>query len=112
MADPDVAAQPQLCFNAARLDQSLVMSGADYVALVRPPLDHSRACLRLENEERCGAQARVAPWAKTITSAAVRRVHRGASVVSWIRGADVETGMWIPSPALVIKSCLLYTSDA
>lgn len=43
MADPDVAAQPQLYFNAARLDQSLVTSGADYVALVRPPLDHSRA---------------------------------------------------------------------
>ena len=39
IADPDVVAQPQLYFNAARLDQSLVMSGADYVALARPRLE-------------------------------------------------------------------------
>ena len=39
IADPDVAAQPQLYFNAARLDQSLVMSGADYVALARQRLE-------------------------------------------------------------------------
>jgi Ala-tRNA(Pro) deacylase len=39
IADPDVAAQPQLYFNAARLNRSLVMSGPDYVALARPRLE-------------------------------------------------------------------------
>ncbi|WP_128374471.1 YbaK/EbsC family protein [Streptomyces cavernae] len=36
VADPEVVAQPKLYFNAARLDRSLVMSGADYAELARP----------------------------------------------------------------------------
>lgn len=36
VADPDVIAQPQLYFNAARLDRSLAISGADYAGLARP----------------------------------------------------------------------------
>jgi Ala-tRNA(Pro) deacylase len=39
VADPEVAGRPLLYFNAARLDRSLVMSGADYVALARPRLE-------------------------------------------------------------------------
>jgi Ala-tRNA(Pro) deacylase len=36
VADPEVIALPQLYFNAARLDRSLAMSGADYAAIARP----------------------------------------------------------------------------
>ncbi|MFE0761541.1 YbaK/EbsC family protein [Streptomyces smyrnaeus] len=36
VADPGVVAQPQLYFNAARLDRSLVISGTDYQQLARP----------------------------------------------------------------------------
>jgi Ala-tRNA(Pro) deacylase len=39
VADHDLAAQPQLYFNAARLDRSLAMSGADYVRLAQPRLE-------------------------------------------------------------------------
>jgi Ala-tRNA(Pro) deacylase len=40
VADPDVVAQPQLYFNAARLDRSLVISGTDYTRLARPRVAH------------------------------------------------------------------------
>jgi Ala-tRNA(Pro) deacylase len=43
IADPEVIAQPRLYFNAARLDRSLVMSGADYAALARPRLERIAA---------------------------------------------------------------------
>ncbi|MEO3751199.1 YbaK/EbsC family protein [Streptomyces sp. B6B3] len=36
VADPEVVARPRLYFNAARLDRSLVISGADYARLARP----------------------------------------------------------------------------
>ncbi|MER5906114.1 YbaK/EbsC family protein [Streptomyces mirabilis] len=36
VADPDVVARPCLYFNAARLDRSLAMSGADYARLAEP----------------------------------------------------------------------------
>lgn len=36
VADPEVVAQAQIYFNAARLDRSLVMSGADYAGLAGP----------------------------------------------------------------------------
>ncbi|KOG31235.1 YbaK/EbsC family protein [Streptomyces resistomycificus] len=36
VADPDVVARPRLYFNAARLDRSLMISGADYARLARP----------------------------------------------------------------------------
>ncbi|MGW7259095.1 YbaK/EbsC family protein [Streptomyces sp. NPDC054834] len=36
VADPNVVARPQLYFNAARLDRSLVVSGTDYARLARP----------------------------------------------------------------------------
>ncbi|TDC65290.1 YbaK/EbsC family protein [Streptomyces hainanensis] len=39
VADPDVVARPALYFNAARLDRSLVVSGADYAALARPRVE-------------------------------------------------------------------------
>jgi Ala-tRNA(Pro) deacylase len=39
IADPGIATQPQLYFNAARLDRSVAMSGADYLALARPRLE-------------------------------------------------------------------------
>ncbi|MBO8191476.1 YbaK/prolyl-tRNA synthetase associated domain-containing protein [Streptomyces oryzae] len=38
VADPDVVTRPQLYFNAARLDRSLAVSGADYEKLARPRL--------------------------------------------------------------------------
>jgi Ala-tRNA(Pro) deacylase len=43
VADPDVIGQPQLYFNAARLDRSLVMSGADYAAVARPRVERIAA---------------------------------------------------------------------
>ncbi|WP_217236710.1 YbaK/EbsC family protein [Streptomyces sp. AC555_RSS877] len=39
IADPDVVAQPRLYFNAARLDRSLVVSGADYERVARPRVE-------------------------------------------------------------------------
>ncbi|MDQ1035514.1 Ala-tRNA(Pro) deacylase [Streptomyces sp. V3I8] len=39
VADPAVVARPRLYFNAARLDRSLVMSGADYAELARPRIE-------------------------------------------------------------------------
>ncbi|MFF3482550.1 YbaK/EbsC family protein [Streptomyces sp. NPDC002701] len=39
VADPDVVTQPRLYFNAARLDRSLVMSGADYARLATPRIE-------------------------------------------------------------------------
>ncbi|MFJ8025130.1 YbaK/EbsC family protein [Streptomyces sp. NPDC096311] len=39
VADPDVVALPCLYFNAARLDRSLAMSGADYARLAEPRVE-------------------------------------------------------------------------
>ncbi|TDC20681.1 YbaK/prolyl-tRNA synthetase associated domain-containing protein [Streptomyces sp. 8K308] len=39
VADPAVVASRELYFNAARLDRSLVMSGADYAALAEPRVE-------------------------------------------------------------------------
>lgn len=39
VADPDVIAQPRLSFNAARLDRSLAISGADYARLAKPRVE-------------------------------------------------------------------------
>ncbi|MGW2930601.1 YbaK/EbsC family protein [Streptomyces sp. NPDC001156] len=39
VADPDVVARPRLYFNAARLDRSLVISGADYARLAEPRVE-------------------------------------------------------------------------
>jgi Ala-tRNA(Pro) deacylase len=39
VADPDVVAQPRLYFNAARLDRSLCISGADYERLAQPRVE-------------------------------------------------------------------------
>ncbi|MFE2566542.1 YbaK/EbsC family protein [Streptomyces mirabilis] len=39
VADPDVVARPCLYFNAARLDRSLAMSGADYARLAEPRVE-------------------------------------------------------------------------
>ncbi|MGI5350608.1 YbaK/EbsC family protein [Streptomyces sp. CA-250714] len=39
VADPDVIAQPQLYFNAARLDRSLAIAGADYARLAQPRVE-------------------------------------------------------------------------
>ncbi|MFI1172805.1 YbaK/EbsC family protein [Streptomyces melanogenes] len=39
VADPDVIAQPRLYFNAARLDRSLAISGADYTRLAEPRVE-------------------------------------------------------------------------
>ncbi|MEV0174782.1 YbaK/EbsC family protein [Streptomyces sp. NPDC050803] len=39
VADPEVVAQPKLYFNAARLDRSLLMSGADYARLAEPRVE-------------------------------------------------------------------------
>lgn len=38
VADPRVGAMPQLYFNAARLDRSICLAGADYLAVARPRL--------------------------------------------------------------------------
>ncbi len=38
VADPEVVARPRIYFNAARLDRSLAISGADYARLARPQL--------------------------------------------------------------------------
>jgi Ala-tRNA(Pro) deacylase len=39
VADPDVVALPRLYFNAARLDRSLSLSGADYERAARPRVE-------------------------------------------------------------------------
>ncbi|MEU4496012.1 YbaK/EbsC family protein [Streptomyces sp. NPDC023998] len=39
VADPNVIAQPCLYFNAARLDRSLAIAGADYVRLAEPRVE-------------------------------------------------------------------------
>ncbi|WP_431775581.1 YbaK/EbsC family protein [Streptomyces cucumeris] len=39
VADPEVVARPQLYFNAARLDRSVAISGADYAALAQPRIE-------------------------------------------------------------------------
>ncbi|GAB3818008.1 YbaK/EbsC family protein [Micromonospora zhanjiangensis] len=39
VVDPEVVALPQLYFNAARLDRSVVISGADYARLTRPRIE-------------------------------------------------------------------------
>jgi Ala-tRNA(Pro) deacylase len=39
VADPDVVARPRLYFNAARLDRSLRMSGADYARTAKPRVE-------------------------------------------------------------------------
>jgi Ala-tRNA(Pro) deacylase len=39
VADPDVVARPRLYFNAARLDRSLCLSGADYERLAEPRVE-------------------------------------------------------------------------
>jgi Ala-tRNA(Pro) deacylase len=46
IADPDVIGQSQLYFNAARLDRSLVLSGADYATLARPRVEPIAAPVR------------------------------------------------------------------
>ncbi|WP_405590839.1 YbaK/EbsC family protein [Streptomyces sp. NBC_01092] len=43
VADPDVVAQPKLYFNAARLDRSLLISGADYERLAEPRIERIAA---------------------------------------------------------------------
>ncbi|MGN9757836.1 YbaK/EbsC family protein [Streptomyces sp. SD31] len=43
VADPDVVAQPRLYFNAARLDRSLLISGADYARLAKPRIERIAA---------------------------------------------------------------------
>ncbi|GHG89354.1 YbaK/EbsC family protein [Streptomyces lanatus] len=43
VADPDVVAQPALYFNAARLDRSLCISGADYERLAKPRIERVAA---------------------------------------------------------------------
>jgi Ala-tRNA(Pro) deacylase len=40
VADPEVVAQPHLYFNAARLDRSATISGADYARLAQPRIEH------------------------------------------------------------------------
>ncbi|MFJ9153977.1 YbaK/EbsC family protein [Streptomyces sp. NPDC102270] len=39
IADPDVVKRPRLYFNAARLDRSLCLSGADYERLAKPRVE-------------------------------------------------------------------------
>ena len=39
VADPAVVAEPELYFNAARLDRSVVISGADYQTLAQPRIE-------------------------------------------------------------------------
>ncbi|WP_030602891.1 YbaK/EbsC family protein [Streptomyces fulvoviolaceus] len=39
VADPNVVAQPRLYFNAARLDRSLFISGADYARVAQPRVE-------------------------------------------------------------------------
>ncbi|WP_427887182.1 YbaK/EbsC family protein [Kribbella sp. GL6] len=39
IADPAVVAEPELYFNAARLDRSVMISGPDYQALARPRVE-------------------------------------------------------------------------
>jgi Ala-tRNA(Pro) deacylase len=39
IADPAVVEQPELYFNAARLDRSVTISGADYNALAHPRIE-------------------------------------------------------------------------
>ncbi|MGW2250762.1 YbaK/EbsC family protein [Kitasatospora sp. NPDC001660] len=39
VADPEVVARPQLYFNAARLDRSAAISGADYARLAQPRIE-------------------------------------------------------------------------
>ncbi|CCK26633.1 hypothetical protein BN159_2254 [Streptomyces davaonensis JCM 4913] len=43
VADPEVVAQPKLYFNAARLDRSLCLSGADYARLAKPRVERVAA---------------------------------------------------------------------
>ncbi|MFJ7077346.1 YbaK/EbsC family protein [Streptomyces sp. NPDC098781] len=43
VADPDVVARPRLYFNAARLDRSLLLSGADYERLAKPRIERIAA---------------------------------------------------------------------
>ncbi|MEU2561901.1 YbaK/EbsC family protein [Streptomyces longispororuber] len=43
VADPDVVTQPQLYFNAARLDRSAAVSGADYARLAQPRVERIAA---------------------------------------------------------------------
>ncbi len=43
VADPEVVAQPKLYFNAARLDRSLLISGADYARLAEPRIERVAA---------------------------------------------------------------------
>ncbi|MFE6176417.1 YbaK/EbsC family protein [Streptomyces sp. NPDC056464] len=43
VADPDVVAQSKLYFNAARLDRSLLVSGADYERLAKPRIERIAA---------------------------------------------------------------------
>ncbi|NIK58084.1 YbaK/EbsC family protein [Kribbella shirazensis] len=39
IADPAVIAEPEIYFNAARLDRSIMLSGADYKTLARPRIE-------------------------------------------------------------------------
>ena len=39
IADPAVVAEPEIYFNAARLDRSIMMSGADYAAIANPRIE-------------------------------------------------------------------------
>ncbi|MCZ4610898.1 YbaK/prolyl-tRNA synthetase associated domain-containing protein [Streptomyces sp. Lzd4kr] len=43
VADPDVVGQAKLYFNAARLDRSLLISGADYERLAKPRIERIAA---------------------------------------------------------------------
>ncbi|MFD7708572.1 YbaK/EbsC family protein [Streptomyces sp. NPDC059785] len=43
VADPDVVDRPELYFNAARLDRSVVISGADYTRLAEPRVERIAA---------------------------------------------------------------------
>ncbi|MFE3830642.1 YbaK/EbsC family protein [Streptomyces sp. NPDC059092] len=40
VADPEVAARTKLYFNAARLDRTATISGADYARLAQPRIEH------------------------------------------------------------------------
>jgi Ala-tRNA(Pro) deacylase len=51
VADPELITRPQLYFNAARLDRSVVISGADYVRLAQPRIE------RIATPDGVGAQA-------------------------------------------------------
>jgi Ala-tRNA(Pro) deacylase len=40
IVDPSLAGSPEIYFNAARLDRSLVLNTADYLAMAKPRLEN------------------------------------------------------------------------